>query len=48
MENRLHFNSGEFNVKFLGEGEIKKNAFEAQKELDLQRQRSHTSEAGSN
>jgi len=37
VESRLHFNRGEFGVKFLDEGEINKNEFEAQKELDLER-----------
>ena len=47
VAHRLHFNSGEFSVPFLAEGEIKKNAFEAEKELMLERQKSHTSAAGS-
>lgn len=45
VESRLHFNRGEFSVAFLSEGEIKKNAFEAEKELSLERQRSHNSQA---
>ena len=36
-ESKLHFNRGEFNVSFLSEGEIKKNSFEKQKSLDLER-----------
>ena len=45
VESRLHFNRGEFSVAFLSEGEIKKNAFEAEKELSLERQKSHNSAA---
>ena len=41
VEHRLHFNRGEFSVSFLGEGDIKKNAFEAEKDLCLERQKSH-------
>ena len=41
VEHRLHFNRGEFSVAFLGEGDIKRNSFEAEKELMLERQRSH-------
>lgn len=37
VEHRLHFNRGEFSVPFLSDGEIKKNAFEAEKELMLER-----------
>ena len=36
VAHRLHFNSGEFSVPFLAEGEIKKNAFEAEKQLMLE------------
>ena len=32
-------------MAFLSEGEIKKNAFEAEKELNLERQKSHNSAA---
>ena len=46
VENRLHFNRGEFSVAFLPEGEIKKNAFEAEKELMLEKQKSYSSADG--
>ena len=46
VEHRLHFNRGEFSVPFLSDGEIKKNAFESEKDLMLERQKSHTSESG--
>ena len=46
VESRLHFNRGEVSVAFLSEGEIKKNAFEAEKELQLERQKSHNSASG--
>ena len=46
VESRLHFSRGEFSVPFLSEGEIKKNAFEAEKELNLERQKSHNSASG--
>ena len=45
VEHRLHFNRGEFSVPFLGEGDIKKNAFESEKDLMLERQKSHGSAA---
>ena len=37
VEHRLHFNRGEFSVPFLSDGEIKKNAFESEKDLMLER-----------
>ena len=40
VANQLHFNGGSFSVPFLGEGEIKKNAFEAEKESLIERQKS--------
>ena len=43
VESRLHFNRGEFSVPFLAEGDIKRNMFEAEKELSLEKQRSHLS-----
>ena len=46
VESRLHFNRGEFSVPFLSDGEIKKNAFENEKDLMLERQRSHNSTGG--
>ena len=47
VESRLHFSRGEFSVPFLGDGDIKKNSFEAEKDLMLERQKSHGSAAGS-
>lgn len=46
VESRLHFNRGEFSVPFLSDGDIKKNAFESEKDLMLERQRSHNSTGG--
>jgi len=46
VEHRLHFNRGEFSVAFLSDGEIKKNAFENEKDLMLERQKSHSSTGG--
>ena len=40
VANQLHFNGGSFSVPFLGEGEIKKNAFEAEKESLIEKQKS--------
>ena len=37
VESRLHFSRGEFSVPFLGDGDIKKNSFEAEKDLMLER-----------
>ena len=37
VESKLHFNRGEISVAFLSDGEIKKNAFESEKELTLER-----------
>ena len=47
MDSRLHFSSGTFSVKFLGEGEIKRNAFEDEKQLMLEKQKSVGSESNS-
>ena len=40
VDSKLHFNRGEFAVSFLAEGQIKRNAFEAEKDLMLEKQRS--------
>lgn len=39
-QNILSFRNGEFSIPFLSEGEIKKNEFEEEKQLMLERQRS--------
>ena len=43
VSNCLHFKNGEFSVPFLGEGEIKRNMFEEEKEMMMKRQASHGS-----
>jgi len=40
VQGMLHMRSGEISVSFLSEGEIKKNQFEEEKELMLERQKS--------